>query len=238
MHNEDACSVLDQPAFSNTHPMITVLSGQWTKGVAGGSGAAYTNDVSVTELIAANNENKCPDRLATLLHILDINLNWRMHVVSDGQRRRVQILMALLKPFEVLLLDEVTVDLDVVARADFLDFLKMETETRGATVLYATHIFDGLDEWASHLAYMTNGKVERFAPVEEYEDLKEIIAQGSISPLLDVIEKWLRAERLVLKAKMAEKASVQAVKEVPHYNKRPKANAADPFGGRRQVNYW
>ena len=28
--------------------------------------------------------------------------------VSDGQRRRVQILMTLLKPFEVLLLDELS----------------------------------------------------------------------------------------------------------------------------------
>lgn len=49
----------------------------------------------------------------------------------------------LLQPWELLLLDEVTVDLDVLVRADFLAFLKEETETRGATIVYATHIFDG-----------------------------------------------------------------------------------------------
>lgn len=44
-----------------------------------------------------------PKRKAKLLEVLDIDLDWRMHLVSDGQRRRVQLLMGLLKPFQVLL---------------------------------------------------------------------------------------------------------------------------------------
>lgn len=43
----------------------------------------------------------------------------------------------------MLLLDEITVDLDVVARLRLLDFFRDECEERGATILYATHIFDG-----------------------------------------------------------------------------------------------
>ncbi|CAN6805007.1 unnamed protein product [Brassica oleracea] len=54
--------------------------------------------------------------------MLDIDISWRLHNVSDGQRRRVQICMGLLKPFKVLLLDEITVDLDVLARADLSTF--------------------------------------------------------------------------------------------------------------------
>lgn len=42
-----------------------------------------------------------PKRKQRLLEVLDIDLEWRMHLVSDGQRRRVQLLMGLLKPFEV-----------------------------------------------------------------------------------------------------------------------------------------
>src|SRR5579883_2263774 len=78
-----------------------------------------------------------PSRCQELLQLLDIDLEWRMHIVSDGERRRAQILLGLLNPFDVLLLDEVTVDLDVLVRADFLKFLKSETESRGATILYA-----------------------------------------------------------------------------------------------------
>jgi CCR4-NOT complex subunit CAF16 len=38
-----------------------------------------------------------------LIDLLDIDLRWRMHKVSDGQRRRVQICMGLLHPFQVAL---------------------------------------------------------------------------------------------------------------------------------------
>lgn len=42
-----------------------------------------------------------PVRREKLIDLLDINLYWRMHKVSDGQKRRVQICMGLLHPFKV-----------------------------------------------------------------------------------------------------------------------------------------
>lgn len=39
----------------------------------------------------------------------------------------------------------------MLARADLLNFLKKECEERGATIIYATHIFDGLEKWPSHI---------------------------------------------------------------------------------------
>ena len=84
-----------------------------------------------------------------------------MNAVSDGQRRRVQCMLGLLRPFEVLLLDEITTDLDVVTRSDLLNFLREETITRGVTVVYTTHIFDGLSGWATDIVYLAGGKVKR-----------------------------------------------------------------------------
>lgn len=59
---------------------------------------------------------------------------------------------------QVLLLDEITVDLDVLGRADLMRFLVEECDSRGATIIYATHIFDGLEFWPSHVAYVARGK--------------------------------------------------------------------------------
>ncbi len=42
-----------------------------------------------------------PTRRAKIMQVLDIDPDWRMHRVSDGQRRRVQICLGLLKPPEV-----------------------------------------------------------------------------------------------------------------------------------------
>ncbi|GMY23070.1 plasma membrane H+-ATPase [Fagus crenata] len=72
-----------------------------------------------------------PVRRDNLIELLHIDLQWRMHKVSDGQRRRVQICMGLLHLFKVLLLDEVTVDLDVVARMDLLDFFRKNVNRFG-----------------------------------------------------------------------------------------------------------
>lgn len=40
-------------------------------------------------------------RRDNLIKLLDIDLNWRLNKVSDGQRRRVQICLGLLKPYKV-----------------------------------------------------------------------------------------------------------------------------------------
>lgn len=42
-----------------------------------------------------------PDRRAQLIQLLDIDLYQRVNTMSDGQRRRVQICMGLLKPYDV-----------------------------------------------------------------------------------------------------------------------------------------
>lgn len=42
-----------------------------------------------------------PDRRRQLIQLLDIDLYQRLNTMSDGQRRRVQICMGLLKPYDV-----------------------------------------------------------------------------------------------------------------------------------------
>lgn len=61
------------------------------------------------------------------------------------------LILCFLALLKVLLLDEITVDLDVLARADLMTFLKSECDERGATIIYATHIFDGLESWPTHI---------------------------------------------------------------------------------------
>merc|ERR1712032_137602 len=121
--------------------------------------------------------------------------NWRMHQLSDGQRRRVQIFMGLLRPFKILLLDEVTTSLDVCVRQDLLRWLVRESDERGATIVYATHIFDGLDDWASDLLYLTNkGDCGWQGKMDELQFDHDLKAQNHPSKMLAIAEHWLRKE--------------------------------------------
>jgi len=137
-----------------------------------------------------------PERRDELVEMLQINPNWRMNELSDGQRRRVQILVGLIRPFKVLLLDEITTSLDVCVRQDLLKWLVKESDERGATIIYATHIFDGLDEWATHLFYLTNkgtcGWQGKPDDLEVYKKLKAEKYSGGM--MLAIADHWLRAE--------------------------------------------
>ena len=159
-----------------------------------GYGCPLQADIPVHGMMTKLQE-EYPERRDMLIKLLSIDPQWRMHQVSDGQRRRVQIFLGLLRPFKILLLDEVTVSLDVVVRQDLLRFLKVESETRGATILYATHIFDGLDDWPTHLHYLCNkghtGWQGLIGDLDIYQNLR---AKGEPSPLLRIAETWLRRE--------------------------------------------
>jgi len=249
MHGIENVQVMGQPSFHNTHPGITLLTGNWSRAVSfAGTNVAYQADVTVRRMLETHGEYD-KERLQKLLEVLDVNLSWRMHMVSDGQRRRVQILMGLLKPFEVLLLDEVTVDLDVVSRADLLEYLKQETETRGATILYATHIFDGLDHWATHLAHIqTGGIMRKVGTLEEFPELTEQFEANSTSPLMRVVEGWLRAERRHVQAMERAKSQVQELEQegfqaaeakvVKKYGDDPFNHFAGTSNSKDQYNYW
>lgn len=139
-----------------------------------------------------------PRRRQELIELLGVDLCWHMHAVSDGQRRRVQILLGLLRPSRLLLLDEVTTDLDLLARQDLLEFLRREADTEKATILYATHIFDALDDWATHLAYMHDGRVTLMSELGQVPEWAELRGKGVSSPLLRLIDRWLRRDRAAL----------------------------------------
>ncbi|KAL3675079.1 hypothetical protein R1sor_025027 [Riccia sorocarpa] len=191
MVEPDMVRVLGRSAFHDTYLTssgnLAYLGGEWRRDVAfAGFDVPLQMDIPAQKMIFGL-QGVDPKRRDQLIKVLDIDLNWRMHIVSDGQRRRVQICMGLLRPYKVLLLDEITVDLDVLARADLLNFLKEESEQHGATVIYATHIFDGLQSWPTHLAYVANGKLQLAKPIKEIPELKEL-------SLMRTIEKWLRKE--------------------------------------------
>ena len=84
---------------------------------------AFAVDLRVDEILARQRDVD-PARRARLIEVLGVDPGWHMHAVSDGQRRRVQLLLGLMRPREVLLLDEVTTDLDLIARQDLLAFLR------------------------------------------------------------------------------------------------------------------
>ncbi len=142
-------------------------------------------DLSVAEILAARRFNA--ERGARLRRVLGVEPGWRMHQVSDGQRRRVQLLLALLEPRRLVLLDEATADLDLIARLDVLALIAEDSARHQTTVLYATHVLEGLERWATHIAWLADGRIARFGPIDA------LAPPGAELRLAAVVEGWLRS---------------------------------------------
>ena len=193
--------------ISGLDPFSAHLTGVTYLGLEWVLNPIVRSDIDVPSLLASVGGDAYPSRRDELVHILDIDLGWRLHAVSDGERRRVQLAMGLIRPWSVLLLDEVTVDLDLLTRRRFLDFLRRETEgvaaggrARGPnkkTVVYATHVLDGLAAWPTHLVHMTFGRVKEVGEMNGL--LKNSRGDnggdtGNGSALADLALEWLRED--------------------------------------------
>jgi CCR4-NOT complex subunit CAF16 len=176
----DTVRVLGRPAFHDTSlaAAVAFLGGPFP----------FHQDIRV-DAILAHRQGLDRARVARVVEILDVDPGWRMHQVSDGQRRRVQLLLDLIRAPQVILLDEVTADLDVLARADLLRYLTEESQQRAVTVVYASHVLDGLAAWGTHLMFLSPGGVRHFGPLAAVPALAG-------APLHLVCEQWMREDRL------------------------------------------
>jgi CCR4-NOT complex subunit CAF16 len=190
--------VADVDPFTDGLEGVTYLGLEWVLN------AIVRTDIGVDELLRSVGGDAFPERRDELVAVLDIDTAWRMHAVSDGERRRVQLAMGLIRPWTVLLLDEITVDLDVWSRSQFLGFLRRETEQRECTIVYATHILDNLAGWPTHLVHMHLGTVKEWGLAKEMlKRLDEVDAEAEEgeqmlgeekgnSRLGELVLRWLR----------------------------------------------
>jgi ABC-2 type transport system ATP-binding protein len=94
--------------------------------------------------------------LTTTVGIADI-LGRPVSSYSGGQRRRMEIVRALLSAPQVLFLDEPTVGLDTRIRHDLFDIIARLREITGVTIIMTTHYLDEAERLCDRLAVIDAG---------------------------------------------------------------------------------
>ncbi len=84
--------------------------------------------------------------------------NDKVRILSGGQRRRVEIIRALLHDPKLLLLDEPTTGLDVPTRQSIVRLVHELAAEKQVSVLWATHLVDEVYE-TDDLVVLQNGRV-------------------------------------------------------------------------------
>ncbi len=96
--------------------------------------------------------------LARTVGITEI-LDRAMTTYSGGQRRRTEIVRALLSMPQVLFLDEPTVGLDTRIRHDLFDVIATLREKTSVTIIMTTHYLDEAERLCDRLAVIDAGRV-------------------------------------------------------------------------------
>jgi len=105
----------------------------------------------------------------SLLERFGIDRRARFGTLSKGQKKEVLLALALAASPDLLVLDDPTLGLDVVARKALFEEVITELADRGITVFLTTHDFAGIEALADRVAILKNG---RLVLQEELETLK------------------------------------------------------------------
>ena len=105
-----------------------------------------------------------------------IPLNKQIKDFSTGMKAKLNVLLALSHDSSLLLLDEPTAGLDVVAREEILDLLREYMEIPGRSIVISSHISGDLEHFCDDLYMIHEGKIvlheETDRILEEYGFLK------------------------------------------------------------------
>ena len=164
-------------------------------------------------------------------HLLDLGpfLSTPVRQLSLGQRMRGDLAAALLHDPEILLLDEPTIGLDVVAKASIREFLAERNQEYGTTVLLTTHDMDDIERLCRRMLIIDHGRViydgdldtvrrrfggESVLVVDLVEPGPPISVDGATVQKVDGPRQWLTFRRdqqtaADLIAKVAAKVSIR-----------------------------
>ncbi|MBQ1050598.1 ABC transporter ATP-binding protein [Micromonospora sp. C51] len=90
--------------------------------------------------------------------------------LSGGQRRRLQVVRALLRVPRLLLLDEPSAGLDVQGRRRVWDLLDELRRTHGLTLVWTSHHMDELERNCERILVVQHGRILRDGSSEQLKD--------------------------------------------------------------------
>jgi ABC-2 type transport system ATP-binding protein len=88
--------------------------------------------------------------------------------LSRGERAGVNLALAIAQSPELLILDEPTLGLDVVAKRAFLESLMFTSADSGATIIYCSHQMEEIERVADNLIILERGALLHMSPPFEF----------------------------------------------------------------------
>lgn len=99
------------------------------------------------------------DSVEARLRTFGVPLTGRFGSLSKGQKKQVSLALALANSPELLVLDDPTLGLDVVARKSLFEEVIGDLADRGTTIFITTHDLAGVETFADRVGMMEHGRL-------------------------------------------------------------------------------
>jgi ABC-2 type transport system ATP-binding protein len=109
------------------------------------------------------------ERAMSLLSKTQIKLGSRIRELSKGMKTQVHLALAMAIDAKLLVLDEPTLGLDLLARRAFYDALVNDYMDETRTILITTHQVEEIENLLTHVMFIEKGKIVLDTPVEAIE---------------------------------------------------------------------
>ncbi len=97
--------------------------------------------------------------------------NKMANALSGGNKRRLHCALALMHQPQILFLDEPTVGMDPVARANFWDVIIALNRNEGVTVFLTTQYLDEADKHANEMALIVGGEISYSGSIADFKKM-------------------------------------------------------------------
>ena len=121
--------------------------------------------------------------LAERLHNeFDLHRSKKYQSFSQGEKRRLCLLLAICQNADVLILDEPASGLDVVARHKFLNLILEQVYDGHRTVFLSSHLLSDLERVVDRLAILHQGRLHLSGTLDDLKtDVRQLHLPGTIS---------------------------------------------------------
>lgn len=124
--------------------------------------------------------------------------------LSLGQRMRADLAMMLLHSPELILLDEPTLGLDVIAKRQMIDFLKRINRENGVTIVVTSHDMDDLEEMAQRILMISEGKMAYDGPFAGLREITGNLTRVVVAMVNNTVPELRKASLLISENKVHE----------------------------------
>lgn len=124
----------------------------------------------IIEYVSVFYENWNKDKVDKLLNSWNIDPKTRFRNISEGEKQKVAIILAMGHEPELYIFDEPVASLDPVARRDFIKELIDINIESGSTMLFSTHITSDLERIVADVALLKDNEIHYVGDLAELKE--------------------------------------------------------------------